>query len=234
MRPSRGRIALHFLLPLAVTCASLGAQPLDRSGSGALTGTFVSADTLQVVVRTDDDAVVRFLVEDQASVPAGLAPGMRVTVRYAVGDDGRYRVVRVGVASYPPEPGSTMSLPAPPAEVASPPPPAASPSPPPTTTAAPPPPSVARGETGGARPARAAGAAGLRAKGRVARPAAPVVEEPPASPEAAPPAALSAESSGVSAPSGERPTAHLLKLGGLLLMAGGLLALAYAFLRGYA
>jgi hypothetical protein len=195
----------------------------------------VSADTLQVVVRTDDDAVVRFLVEDQASVPAGLAPGMRVTVRYAVGDDGRYRVVRVGVASYPPEPGSTMSLPAPPAEAASPPPPAASPSPPPTTTAAPPPPSVARGEPGGARAARAAGAAGLRAKGRVARPPGPVVEEPPASPEAGPEAAtaLAAESGGP-APSGERLTAHLLKIGGLLLMAGGLLALAYAFLRGYA
>jgi hypothetical protein len=42
------------------------------------------------------------------------------------------------------------------------------------------------------------------------------------------------ESPVAAAPSLEHVTAHLLKLGGLLLMAGGLIALAYAFLRGYA
>src|SRR5262249_48697055 len=149
MRSSRRWLALLFLFPFAGNGAPLEAQPLDRSGSGALTGTFVSADTLQVVVRTDEDAIVSFSVEDPASVPAGLVAGTRLPGRYAAGGDGRYRVVRVGVAPYPPEPGSTTSLPRPPAEVASPPAPAASP-PPPTT----PPTSALNGPAEG-RPATA-------------------------------------------------------------------------------
>jgi hypothetical protein len=231
MRLSRGWLAPLFVVLIAGSAAPLGAQPLDRSGSGALTGTFVSADTLRVVVRTDEDAVVAFSVEDQASVPAGLVAGMRVTVRYAVGDDGRYRVVRLGVASYPPEPGSTTSLPQPPAEAPTPPPPAASPAPPPATTG----PSVARGERvpTPARPAAATRRAAKRVTGEPALAAAPSRVEPTAEPSA------SAEelSTGIPAPlepSADRLTSHLLRLGGLFLMASGLLALAYAFLRGYA
>jgi hypothetical protein len=231
MRLSRARLAPLFLVLLSSSAAPLWAQPLDRSGSGALTGTFVSADTLQVVVRTDENVIVAFSVDDQASVPAGLVPGMRVTVRYAMGDDGRYRVVRVGVASYPPEPGSTTSLPRPPAEVASPPPPAASPSPPPAAAG----PSAALAGRVPAEPRRAA--ARGRTAGRVRETAVPATVparvEPTPEPTA-PAEEMSAEITAPPEPSADRLTAHLLKLGGLLLMAGGLLALAYAFLRGYA
>jgi hypothetical protein len=190
---------------------------------------------MQVVVRTDEDAIVSFSVEDPASVPAGLVAGTRVTVRYALGGDGRYRVVRVGVASYPPEPGSTTSLPPPPAEVASPPPPQASP-PPPTA-----PPTSALNGPAEARPATAtASLARARARPKQrATPPAPAVSEPaPTQPAAAPaatePAMDESPLTAAAAPSLEHVTAHLLKLGGLLLMAGGLIALAYAFLRGYA
>jgi hypothetical protein len=231
MRLSRGWLAPLFLILLSSSAAPLGAQPLDRSGSGALTGTFVSADTLQVVVRTDENAIVAFSVDNQASVPAGLAPGMRVTVRYATGDDGRYRVVRVGVAAYPPEPGSTTSLPRPPAEVASPPPPAASPSPPPATTG----PSVALAGRVAAEPRRAAarGRAAVRPRETAVAAAVPARAEPTAEPTARA-EEMSVETTAPLEPSADRLTAHLLKLGGLFLMAGGLLALAYAFLRGYA
>ena len=209
--------------------APLEAQPLDRSGAGALTGTFVSADAQTVVVRTDEQALVTFSVEDQASVPAGLMPGMPVTVRYDVTDDGRYRVVRVGVASYPPEPGSTTSLP---------PPPAAAPTPGPPARLA----DAAAGsrhlheraphDSGAslARPQRR-GSGGRPSRGRClsagARRAVPGVARAAVTAAAAP----SADSAPPREPT---PGRDLLKIGGLLLLAGGLLALAYAFLRGYA
>src|SRR5262249_52757552 len=76
------RLLASFSLLIAVASRSpLEAQPLDRSGAGALTGTLVSADTVAVAVRTEEGSIVAFTVENPASVPAGLLPGTRVTVR---------------------------------------------------------------------------------------------------------------------------------------------------------
>jgi hypothetical protein len=211
----RTRSALLVLLAVAAVRAPLVAQPLDRSGAGALTGTFVSADALTVVVRTDEDTLVTFLMEDQASVPAGLVPGTRVTVRYDLAADGRYRVVRVGAASFPPEAGSTTSLPLPPAAAPTPAPPAPSPSPPPATQDASPSaraaPSPARAVLLADEPIRAASVP-------VARDSAP---------------AAAATSAGADAPA-PSPGRDALKIGGLLLTAAGLAALAYAFARRHA
>jgi hypothetical protein len=228
MRLCRVWLAPLVLLAGVLMRAPLEAQPLDRSGAGALTGTFVSADAQTVVVRTDEQALVTFSVEDQASVPAGLMPGMPVTVRYDVTVDGRYRVVRVGVASYPPEPGSTTALPSPPAAAPTPGPPAASPTPPGAATS-----TSARRTT--PEPRSPARSVADRAAARRAHDASPpaLTEPSPESPARAVPTA--AAPSAVSVPPREpTPGRDLLKIGGLLLLAGGLLALAYAFLRGYA
>jgi hypothetical protein len=228
MRPCRVWLVPLVLLAGVLMRAPLEAQPLDRPGAGALTGTFVSADAQTVVVRTDEQALVTFSVEDQASVPTGLMPGMPVTVRYDVTDDGRYRVVRVGVASYPPEPGSTTSLPPPPAAAPTPAPPAASPTPPGAATS-----TSARRTTPESRsPARSvADRAAVRRADDASPPA--LAEPSPESP--APVVTAAAAPSADSAPPREpTPGRDLLKIGGLLLLAGGLLALAYGFLRGYA
>jgi hypothetical protein len=227
----RTRFALLVLLAVAVR-APLVAQPLDRSGAGALTGTFVSADALTVVVRTDEDTLVTFLMEDQASVPAGLVPGTRVTVRYDVAADGRYRVVRVGAASFPPEAGSTTSLPLPPAAAPTPAPPAPSPSPPPATQDASP---SARAAPSPARAAVRTAAA--RTDSRSADRAVPLADEPiqaasvPLARDSA--TAAAATSAGADAPA-PSPGRDALKIGGLLLTAAGLAALAYAFARRHA
>src|SRR5262249_5842671 len=118
MRLSRLLVASLSLLVAVAACASLGAQPLDRSGAGALTGTLVSADTVAAAVRTGEGRMGTVSVEIPASVPAGLLPGTRVTVRYDVAEKGRYRVVRLGVASFPPEAGSSTTVPSPPPETA--------------------------------------------------------------------------------------------------------------------
>jgi hypothetical protein len=229
MRPCSVWLAPLVLLAGVLMRAPLEAQPLDRSGAGALTGTFVSADAQTVVVRTDQQALVTFSVEDQASVPAGLMPGMPVTVRYDVTDDGRYRVVRVGVASYPPEPGSTTSLPPPPAAAPTPGPPAASPPPPPGAATA----TSARRTTPEPRsPARSvADRAAVRRAPDASPPA--LAEPSPESPAHAVSAAAAPSADSVP-PREPTPGRDLLKIGGLLLLAGGLVALAYAFLRGYA
>jgi hypothetical protein len=229
MRLCRGPLALLVLLAVVSTRAPLAAQPLDRSGAGALTGTFASADALTVVVRTDEQALVTFSVEDQASVPAGLVPGMRVTVRYDVDDDGRYHVVRVGAASYPPEAGSTTSLPPPPAAAPTPGPPAASPTPLPEAAAVLP---VAR--QAAPEPDAVARMVEERPRARPAEKPLRALEEPPR--EASAPVAREAAAPS-KAPSPSRTAARgpdVLKIGGLLLTAAGLAALAYAFARRHA
>jgi hypothetical protein len=211
------RLLASFGLLIAVASRSpLEAQPLDRSGAGALTGTLVSADTVAVAVRTEEGTIVAFTVENPASVPAGLLPGTRVTVRYDVPEPNRYVVVRVGVASYPPEPGSSTAVRVPAAE------------PPPTTAPTPSPPSAQESSAAvGRAPASVRPAArrvvGLPGLERSQPRAAPV---PPLAPPTEPPMPRAATDRQPETSAGD-----LLKLGGGLLAAGGLIALALAALR---
>ena len=108
MRALIAAMAVFFAVtPLAVT-----GQPLDRPGT-ALTATFVSSDAFALVVRTDAGELVSFLVDDIASVPAGIVAGTRVTVRYASDAEGRHHAVRVGIATHPDDPAATTSPPPP-------------------------------------------------------------------------------------------------------------------------
>jgi hypothetical protein len=102
--------ALFVAIGIRVDSSAV-AQPLDRSGAEALTATVVSADKSAIVVRTDDGSLVTFLLDGGAFVPDGLVAGTRVTIRYQVLDGGRYQAVRVGIASFPPEAGSTTAAP---------------------------------------------------------------------------------------------------------------------------
>lgn len=86
------------------------AQPLDRAGT-AFTATVASSDTFALVLRADNGTLVRFPIEDPWTVPAGLVPGTRVTVRYEVIDGNHYRLIGVKIASTPMEPGSTTDPP---------------------------------------------------------------------------------------------------------------------------
>ena len=56
-------------------------QDLDRPGT-AFTGTVSTADPFKLVLRADNGKLVTFPVEDPWTVPAGLVPGTRVTVRF--------------------------------------------------------------------------------------------------------------------------------------------------------
>jgi hypothetical protein len=106
-------LALAGLLVCAVVPASaprLRAQPLDLAGIG-FTGTVASADSFALVVRADNGKLVTFPIEEPFRVPAGLVPGMRVTVRYEVVDDNRYRLVGVKIASGPMDRDSTTEPP---------------------------------------------------------------------------------------------------------------------------
>ena len=102
--------ALFIAIGMRVDSSAV-AQPLDRSGAEALTATVVSADKSTIVVRADDGSLVTFFVDGGAFVPDGLVAGTRVTIRYQVVDGGRYQAVRVGIASFPPEAGSTTAVP---------------------------------------------------------------------------------------------------------------------------
>jgi hypothetical protein len=220
-RASLGPIVVG--LALVASSTRLSGQPLDRSGAGSLTGAFVSGDAVSVVIRTDEGTFVAFVVGDQTSVPDGLVPGTRVTVRYDVGADGRYRVVRVSAASFPPEPGSTTSLPPPPAAAPTPGPPSASP---PSPTAATASPVVERAPTEH-RPAVRTAAARSEERPPNARPA---VEEPSREPTAPVPQDAAATEASREPARGGDPW----KLAALLLTAAGLAALAYAFARRHA
>ena len=88
-----------------------GAQPLDRPGE-AFTGTVASADAFRLVLRADNGTLVSFAIEEPAAVPAGLVPGMRITVRYQAAEGEPHRLVGVKIASGPIEGGSTTDPPA--------------------------------------------------------------------------------------------------------------------------
>ena len=106
------RIALLAVTVWAGSSATFAsAQPLDRPGE-AFTGTVASADAFKLVLRADNGTLVSFAIEDPAGVPAGLVPGMRITVRYEATEGEPYRLVGVKIASGPIEGGSTTDPPA--------------------------------------------------------------------------------------------------------------------------
>jgi hypothetical protein len=109
---SSTRIALLFVAAWAGSWVTFaGAQPLDRSGE-AFTGTVASADAFKLVLRADNGTLVSFAIEDPAAVPAGLVPGLRITVRYEAPEGEPYRLIGVRIASGPIEGGSTTDPPA--------------------------------------------------------------------------------------------------------------------------
>lgn len=87
------------------------AQPADKTSS-EFTGTVVTANAFQLVLRADNGAVVSFAIEDPAGVPAGLVAGLRVTVAYEATPGAANRLVGVKIASGPFESGSTTDPPA--------------------------------------------------------------------------------------------------------------------------
>jgi hypothetical protein len=105
-------LLLAFLLGGGHALASpqVPRQPIDRPGD-AFTGTLSAVDALSLTVRADSGAVVTFVVDDPMVVPPGLVPGTRVTVRHEPLEGGGRRVMRVGIASYPWEVGSTTEPP---------------------------------------------------------------------------------------------------------------------------
>lgn len=93
-------------------------QPFEVARSnGAFTATLVSTDATRLVVKADGGAVVTFVVDSTSSIPAGLVPGSRVTVRYEVAEGNQYRVASVGIPKIPLEGGSTTEPPPMPPEV---------------------------------------------------------------------------------------------------------------------
>ena len=100
------RTALLAVAWAGLSATLAGAQPLDRSGE-AFTGSVASADAFRLVLRADNGTLVSFAIEDPAAVPAGLVPGMRITVRYEAAEGEPYRLVGVKIASGPIEGGST-------------------------------------------------------------------------------------------------------------------------------
>ncbi|HJS59130.1 MAG TPA: hypothetical protein VKA01_13595 [Vicinamibacteria bacterium] len=104
---SSTRTALLAVVAWAGSSATFaGAQPQDRPGE-AFTGTVASADAFRLVLRADNGTLVSFAIEDPAAVPAGLVPGMRITVRYEATEGEPDRLVGVRIASGPLEGGST-------------------------------------------------------------------------------------------------------------------------------
>jgi len=102
------------LLPAAGLAAQSGLppQPFEAArANGALTATLVSIDATRLVVQADNGEVVTFVVDATSSIPPGLVPGSRVSVRYDVADGDRYRVASVGIPKIPLEPGSTTDPP---------------------------------------------------------------------------------------------------------------------------
>jgi hypothetical protein len=108
----RGSPAAFLVCAAWALAALVGAQPLDKPGtaSRSFTATVASADAFKLVLRADNGKLVTFPVDDPWTIPAGLVPGTRVTVRYDAADDG-YRLVAVKIASGPIEPGSTTEPP---------------------------------------------------------------------------------------------------------------------------
>jgi hypothetical protein len=115
MRPGRAFALSAALLacgrPLEAQ-TGLPAQPFEAARSnGAFTATLVSSDATRLVVQADDGSVVTFVVDTTSSIPPGLVPGSRVTVRYELADGNRYRVASVGIPKIPLEGGSTTQPP---------------------------------------------------------------------------------------------------------------------------
>jgi hypothetical protein len=78
--------------------------------AGGLTATLVSMDGAALVVRADDGTLVPFRLDNESTVPAGLVPGTRVTVRYEPLEAG-YRVDSVGIPRIPSDPDATTEPP---------------------------------------------------------------------------------------------------------------------------
>jgi hypothetical protein len=109
------------VLAVLATCAArLTAQPTFSpqvklpeprpATAGGLTATLVSMDGTMLVVRTDDGTLVPFRLDNESTVPAGLVPGTRVTVRYEPLEAG-YRVDSVGIPRIPSDPDATTEPP---------------------------------------------------------------------------------------------------------------------------
>lgn len=114
------RLALVLAAVLAGTMrleAQVGLPPQAfEAAGGSLTATMISADATAFIVRADNGAIVTFYVDNASSIPAGLVPGSRVTVRYDALGGNRYRVASVGIPRIPFDPGSTTEPPPQPPE----------------------------------------------------------------------------------------------------------------------
>ncbi len=219
-------LLLQCSVAIAVLLPALGlrpgspalAQPLDRSGTAALNATVISVDKGAVVVRADDGEVVTFAIDGGSFVPDGLVAGTRVTVRYQVLDGGRYRAVRVGIAAFPPEAGSTTA--APPTPEGS-----------PTPSAEPPQAATPRSQVSGLRETALEGPALVTpaVQGHPDRPRSRALKEPTGHSESPPPniPAPAPPRGGVAAPT----TGDFVTLAATLLLAVGLLGLAFVLER---
>jgi len=109
-----------ILAALATSAARLAAQPTFSpqvnlreprpATAGGLTATLVSMDGTSLVVRADNGTLVPFRLDNESTVPAGLVPGTRVTVRYEPLEAG-YRVDTVGIPRIPSDPDATTEPP---------------------------------------------------------------------------------------------------------------------------
>jgi len=100
------------LLVLIPASKALGAQdpavPAPEPPMRTVSGTVVSSTSSSLVITTDVGIEQAFTADDQSTITRGLAPGVRVTVRYRALPGGRYYAARVTLG----DPGTTDEPPA--------------------------------------------------------------------------------------------------------------------------
>ena len=79
---------LPFAVALAFALAAAGLAA-DRTQTANGTVTKVDAEVATIVVAVADGPETTFVWTDETKISGTLAPGVRVTIRYAAGDDGR-------------------------------------------------------------------------------------------------------------------------------------------------
>ena len=92
---------LSFILLIGggVSVASLLARSPARDTQADFTGTLSAIDSMSITVRPAEGSAMTFLIDDPATLPAGLMAGIRVTVRYDTRESGGRRLLHVALAS---------------------------------------------------------------------------------------------------------------------------------------
>ncbi len=94
-RLARPAASIVFVLAFALASAGFSA---DRTQTASGTVTKVDARSHTIVVAVTDGPETTFAWTDETKISGTLAPGVRVTIRYAAGDDGKNLALQISVS----------------------------------------------------------------------------------------------------------------------------------------